>query len=116
MAWALFLVQAKAAPPFYPPPPCQLQFRRDRLFLGSASRHLSQRRGDKARAGALTGDGRGLSEQRFRHQGRRGLRLVPHAPTGMTIESKRLPADPIGVSSDYRVEFEGDVARSGEVT
>jgi hypothetical protein len=43
------------------------------------------------------------------------LRLVLHAPTGMTIESKRLPTDPIAVSSDYRVEFEGDVARPGEV-
>jgi hypothetical protein len=44
------------------------------------------------------------------------LRLVLHAPTGMTIESKRLPTDPIAVSSDYRVEFEGDISRSGEVT
>ena len=43
------------------------------------------------------------------------LRLVLHAPTGMKIESTRLPADPIAVSSDYRVEFEGDVARPGEV-
>jgi hypothetical protein len=44
-----------------------------------------------------------------------GLRLVLHAPTGMTIESKRLPADPIAVSSDYSIKFEGDVARPGEV-
>jgi hypothetical protein len=45
-----------------------------------------------------------------------GIRRVIHIPTGMTIESDRLPADPIVVSSAYRVEFEGDVARPGEVT
>ena len=41
MAWPLFLVQTKAATPFYPPPPWELQFRGDRFLLGSASRHLS---------------------------------------------------------------------------
>ncbi len=45
-----------------------------------------------------------------------GLRRVMHIPTGMTIESMRLPADPILVSSTYTVEFERDVARPGEVT
>jgi len=41
MAWPLFLVQTKAATPFHPPPPWELQFRGDRFLLGSASRHLS---------------------------------------------------------------------------
>ncbi len=45
-----------------------------------------------------------------------GLRHVVHIPTGMTIESSRLPADPILVSSTYTVEFAGDVDRPGEVT
>ena len=41
MAWPLFLVQAKAATPFHPPPLWELQFRGDRFLLGSAARHLS---------------------------------------------------------------------------
>ena len=41
MAWPLFLVQTKAATPFHPPPPWELQFCGDRFLLGSASRHLS---------------------------------------------------------------------------
>ena len=41
MAWPLFLVQTKAATPFHPPPPWELQFRGDRFLLGSAARHLS---------------------------------------------------------------------------
>ena len=45
----------------------------------------------------------------------RGVRRVFHIPTGITVESNRLRADPIVVSSTYRVEFEGDVTRSGEV-
>jgi hypothetical protein len=45
-----------------------------------------------------------------------GLRRVVHIPTGMTIESSRLPADPILVSSTYTVEFAGGVDRPGEVT
>jgi len=45
-----------------------------------------------------------------------GIRCVVHIPTGMTIESSRLPADPILVSSTYTVEFGGDVDRPGEVT
>jgi len=32
MAWPLFLVQTKAATPFHPPPPWELQFRGDRFF------------------------------------------------------------------------------------
>jgi hypothetical protein len=44
------------------------------------------------------------------------LRRVIHVPTGMTIESTRLPADPMAVSSTYRVEFEGNVGCSGEIT
>jgi hypothetical protein len=45
----------------------------------------------------------------------RGVRHVFHISTGMTIESDRLRADPIVVSSAYRVKFDGEVARSGEV-
>jgi hypothetical protein len=45
-----------------------------------------------------------------------GIRRVIHVPTGMMIESDRLPGDPMVVSSAYRVEFEGDAARPGEVT
>jgi hypothetical protein len=45
-----------------------------------------------------------------------GIRRVVHIPTGMTIQSNRLPADPILVSSTYTVEFEADVDRPGEVT
>ncbi len=45
----------------------------------------------------------------------RGVRRVFHIPTGMTIESNRLLPDPIVVSSPYKVEFEGEVPRSGEV-
>jgi hypothetical protein len=45
-----------------------------------------------------------------------GIRRVVHVPTGMTIESNRLPADPILVSSTYTVEFERDVDRPGEIT
>jgi hypothetical protein len=44
------------------------------------------------------------------------LRLVVHILTGMTIESTRLSVDPMMVSSTYRVEFEGDVARPAEIT
>ena len=44
------------------------------------------------------------------------IRRVFHIPTGMTIETNRLPANPILVSSTYAVEFESDVARPGEVT
>jgi len=44
------------------------------------------------------------------------LRRVVHVPTGMTIESTRLPADPMAVSSTYRVEFESNAARPGEIT
>jgi hypothetical protein len=44
------------------------------------------------------------------------LRRVVHVSTGMTIESIRSPADPMAVSSTYRVEFEGNVARPGEIT
>jgi hypothetical protein len=44
------------------------------------------------------------------------LRRVVHVPTGMTIESTRLSADPMVVSSTYRVEFEGNVARPAEIT
>ena len=45
----------------------------------------------------------------------RGVRRVFHIPTGITIESDRSRADPISVSSAYKVEFEGEVTRSGEV-
>jgi hypothetical protein len=45
-----------------------------------------------------------------------GVRRVVHVPTGMTIESDRLPGNPILVSSVYRAGFEGDVARPGEIT
>ncbi len=45
-----------------------------------------------------------------------GIRRIVHIPTGMTIGSNRLPADPILVSSTYTVEFDGDVDRPGEVT
>jgi hypothetical protein len=45
-----------------------------------------------------------------------GIRRVVHVPTGMTIESNRLRADPILVSSTYTVEFERDVDRPWEVT
>src|ERR1700680_3556018 len=45
-----------------------------------------------------------------------GLRLSPHPPPGMTIESKRLPADPIGVSPIIGSSSRVMSARSGEVT
>jgi hypothetical protein len=45
-----------------------------------------------------------------------GLRRVVHLPTGMIIETKRVSANPIEVSSVYSVEFEGDAARPGEIT
>jgi hypothetical protein len=44
------------------------------------------------------------------------IRRVIHIPTGMTIETNRLPADPILVSSTYIVEFEDGVDRPGEAT
>lgn len=45
-----------------------------------------------------------------------GIRRIVHVPTGMTIESDRLPTAPMVVSSTCRVEFEGNVARPREVT
>jgi hypothetical protein len=44
------------------------------------------------------------------------LRRVVHVTTGMTIESTQSSADPMVVSSTYRVEFEGNVARPAEIT
>jgi hypothetical protein len=46
----------------------------------------------------------------------RALRRVVHIPTGMTIETNRLPADPILVSTTYAVAFDRDLGRPGEVT
>jgi hypothetical protein len=45
-----------------------------------------------------------------------GVRRVIHIPTGMMIETNRLPADPILVSTTYTVAFDHDVGRPGEVT
>jgi hypothetical protein len=45
-----------------------------------------------------------------------GIRRVIHIPTGMMIETNRLPADPILVSVTYTVAFDRHVGRPGEVT
>ena len=41
---------------------------------------------------------------------------VVHVPSGMTVETTRLPANPIVMSSAIRVDFGDYVARPGEVT
>ena len=43
------------------------------------------------------------------------LRRVVHVPTGLTIESSRVSADPMIVSSVYRVEFESNFGRPAEI-
>lgn len=44
------------------------------------------------------------------------IRRVMHLPTGMTIETDRLPLDPIAVPAMYRLQYHDTVARPGEVT
>jgi hypothetical protein len=43
------------------------------------------------------------------------IRKVVHVPTGMQLETGRLPADPIGVSGPYTLLFDDNVVRSGEI-
>jgi len=42
-------------------------------------------------------------------------RKVLHLPTGMVLETGRLRADPIGVSSAYTLVHDADVARPAEI-
>jgi hypothetical protein len=44
-----------------------------------------------------------------------GIRKVRHLPTGMQLETGRLPANPIAVSVAYTLVFEDNVVRRGEV-
>jgi hypothetical protein len=44
-----------------------------------------------------------------------GVRKVLHLPTGILLETGRLRADPIAVSSAYTLLYDDDVARSGEI-
>jgi hypothetical protein len=43
------------------------------------------------------------------------VRKVLHLPTGMLIETSRLQASPIAVSTDYTLVYDADVARPGEI-
>jgi len=44
-----------------------------------------------------------------------GWRRVQHLPTGVVLETCRLPADPIAVSAAYTVSYAEAVARPGEI-
>jgi hypothetical protein len=44
-----------------------------------------------------------------------GIRKVLHLPTGMLLETGRLRADPIAVSTAYTLVYEADVARPAEI-
>ena len=43
------------------------------------------------------------------------IRKVLHLPTGMLLETGRLRADPIAVSSAYTLVYDADVARPAEI-
>ena len=43
------------------------------------------------------------------------VRKVLHLPTGMLLETGRLRADPIAVSSAYTLVYDADVARPAEI-
>jgi hypothetical protein len=44
-----------------------------------------------------------------------GLRTVLHRPTGMVLETSRLPSDPIAVSAAYTVNYADAAARPSEI-
>jgi hypothetical protein len=44
-----------------------------------------------------------------------GIRKVLHLPTGMLIETGQLRADPVAVSSAYRLAFNENVIRPAEI-
>jgi hypothetical protein len=44
-----------------------------------------------------------------------GIRKVLHLPTGTLLETGRLRADPIAVSTDYTLVHDADVARPAEI-
>jgi hypothetical protein len=44
-----------------------------------------------------------------------GIRKVCHLPTGMLLETGRLRADPIAVSTAYTLVYDGGVARPAEI-
>jgi hypothetical protein len=44
-----------------------------------------------------------------------GIRKVLHLPTGMLLETGRLRADPIAVSTAYTLVYDGDVPRPAEI-
>jgi hypothetical protein len=44
-----------------------------------------------------------------------GIRRVLHLPTGMLLETGRLPADPVAVSRNYTLQFADAVPRPGEI-
>lgn len=44
-----------------------------------------------------------------------GTRKVLHLPTGMLLETGRLRADPIAVSTTYSLLYDDDVARPAEI-
>jgi hypothetical protein len=43
------------------------------------------------------------------------IRKVLHLPTGMLLETRRLRADPIAVSTDYTLIYDADVDRPAEI-
>jgi hypothetical protein len=44
-----------------------------------------------------------------------GIRKVLHLPTGMLLETGRVRANPIAVSTAYTLVHDADVARPGEI-
>lgn len=44
-----------------------------------------------------------------------GIRRVLHLPTGMLLETGRLRADPIAVSTAYTLQYDTEVARPAEI-
>jgi hypothetical protein len=44
-----------------------------------------------------------------------GTRKVLHLPTGMLLATGRSRADPIAVSADYTLLYDGNVVRPGEI-
>ena len=44
-----------------------------------------------------------------------GIRKVLHLPTGMLLETGRLRADPIAVSTAYTLVYDAEVARPAEI-
>ncbi len=43
------------------------------------------------------------------------IRKVRHLPTGMLLETGRMQADPIGVSTAYTLVYEAEVDRPAEI-